>query len=93
MTLLPEPATTRCYQNESIKKEDEPNVFHGSKEASLLTSSPRRCCLGKTMMLFSCDEYYLRCCGWWRGLAERATCEYSPAIGSLKGRVRLNGEH
>ena len=66
------------------RKEDRSNVFHGSKVVSLLTSTPDRSHLGKAMTLFSCDEYHVRCCGWLRGLAERAICEYSPAIGSLK---------
>jgi hypothetical protein len=93
MMLLPEPATTGGYQNESNRKKDRSNVFHGSKVASLLTSTPDRSHLGKTMTLFSCDEYHVRCCGWLKGLAERAICEYSPAIGSLKKWVRLNSEH
>jgi hypothetical protein len=68
------------------------NVFRGSKEAILLISTPERCCLQKTRLLFSYDKYHMRCCGSSRGPVGRAICECSFGIGSLKGRVRFHSQ-
>ena len=91
--LLPEPATNvGCNQIESSREEDGTNVFRRSKEGILMTSSRERWCLEKTRLRISCDEYHMRCCGWLRGLVERAICECSPAIGSLKGWVTFDSQ-
>ena len=65
-------------------KDDETNVFHGPKAASLLTSTLDISRLGKTTLLLSCDEYHKRCCGSLRGPVGKANYECSPGVGSLK---------
>ena len=72
--------------SEGVKLEEEvANVFRGSKEVTLMISTPEKYCLQKTSLLFSCDEYHMRCCGSLMGLVERAICKFSPVIGSLNG--------
>ena len=65
-------------------EEDGANVFRESREVSRLTSTPERCCLERTKMRFSCDEYYMRCYGSLRGPVGKAICECFPVIDSLK---------
>ena len=64
-------------------------VFHGSKEANWLLSTRRRCCLERTRLPFPFDEKHTRCYDLWTGLAERAICEGSRAIGHLRGWMRF----
>ena len=75
---------SRHYQRESSWNGDGTNIFRGSKEGILMTSSPERCCLEKTKLRFFCDEYRMRCCGSSRGPVGIAICECFRAIGSLK---------
>ena len=74
-------------------KDDETNVFHGPKAASLLTSTLDKSRLGKTMLPVSYDGYHKRCCGSLRGLVGRANYECSPGVGSLLECIRLRCEY
>ena len=86
MMLFPEPAIIQDdIRRSQIGEEDGANVFHEPKEASRLISTPERCCLQKTRLRFSYDEYHMRCCGSSRGPVGRAICECSPGIDSLNG--------
>ena len=80
-------------EGESSWIEDGTNVFRESKEVSLLTSTLDMRYLQKTMLLFSCDEYHMQCCGSWRDPVGRAICERSHAACSLKARVRFHSQH
>jgi hypothetical protein len=91
MTLLPEPAIIQeGIRGSPSWKEGGANVFRGPKEMIPMTSTPGKCCLEKTRLLFSCDEYHMRCCGSLRDPEGRAICECSPVIGSLKEWVRVD---
>jgi hypothetical protein len=93
-TLFPDPATITTYdQRVSGRKWNKTNVFHGSKEANLMTSIPDKFCLEKTRSLFSFDEYHMQCYGSLMGPVERAICEFPSVIGSLKKRVRFYSHH
>src|SRR5260370_35532142 len=69
---------TRRYQRESSWKEEGTNVFHGSKEVSLLTSILDRPRLEKTMLLYSCDGYHMQGCVSLTVPGGVAICESSP---------------
>ena len=93
-TLFPDPAAiTGHNQRDSGGKWNRTNVFRESKEAILLTSIPDRFCLEKTRLPFACNEYHMQCYGLSMDPAERAICEFSPAIRSLKGYVRFYVQH
>ena len=91
--LLPEPAIVQDSIRGIWWKEARTNVFRESKAVILLTSTLERCCLQKTKMQFSCDEYCMRCYDSLRDPVGRAICECCLAIGSLKGCVRPHTQH
>ena len=62
----------------------ETYVSCGSKEAKLLSSIPERCCLERTRLLLSYDEYDGQCYGSLTDLAGRAICGGFPKIGFLE---------
>jgi hypothetical protein len=70
-------------------KRDRTNVFRGAREVSLLTSIHEMFLLGKTNLVFSCDEYHTRCCGSLMDPVGRAICECSLVIGPLKGTRKV----
>src|SRR6266852_2313129 len=61
-TLLPEPATRTGVRETSSSGGKEPYVCRGSTRGKGTVSTPRRYRLGKTRMLFPCDEPSARYC-------------------------------
>ena len=70
-------------------KQGTTNVSRGPREVDLLTSIPGIFCLGRTSLLFSCDEYHTRCYDSLMDPVGRATYERSLVIVSLKGTRKV----